>query len=496
MPKKKKEQEIKFLDNELEAIKQVKEFKETCEANVVAMLWKKPELYYEYDDITLESFVSNKFRVYFTIGNEIILNEGKKILDENTVDIYLEKHKKLQDKYIGYGGFATISAYMDAVKVENMDGYVKEMCKWKVVLELIRNRFPVAHRIKDFADMDIEDVYDEYEAVLNHTFMNITGTSGIKTYDIADGLSDLLASLNEGEQVGLPYHSLEMLTNETNGLSLGQLYIVAATSGSGKSSFVRSTIIPSILEQGEKLLLMINEEDVIKQKKELLVWCCSNIVGKPIQKHILNKGNFDKETWDTLNEAKNWIEEHKNQIVIAAIDSYTTDKAIKLIKKYSSLGIKYMVLDTFKHDSTAKSEALWIEMMVGATKLYDTIKEANKNVCLVCTMQLNKQSTKQRCLTLDNISSAKNTADVASCVIMSRWLLPDEYPNEKNEIKVFKKVGKSKIPVQLNPNKRYQIVFLAKNRYGSANDFSIVMEVDLSTNKYKECGITYITPDY
>ena len=53
----------------------------------------------------------------------------------------------------------------------------------------------------------------------------------------------------------------------------------------------------------------------------------------------------------------------------------------------------------------------------------------------------------------------------------------DEFKGEKYELKAYKLTGKNKktkVPVELDPSKRYQIMFLVKNRFGSSNEFCIV----------------------
>lgn len=494
MPKKKGEDKKFSTDEEISALLKIKEYKDICEENIVGILWKEPDLYFYYDDLKNEDFGSNKWGLYFEIGKNIIIKE-QKILDKSTVDTYLNKHSEMSAKYENYGGFETIKEISENAKKENLEGYIKELEKWGLVSKLCKAKFPITHMLKDFVDMEVEEIYDFYEATLNNTFMNTDSLGNIKSYDLADGLKDLINEMDKGLMVGLPYYNLDLLNHETNGLSLGNLYMILGNSGSGKSSFIRSTIIPSILEQEEKLLLIINEEDQDKVRKELLIFTVNNILKKDLQKYVLNHGKFSKEVKDLLYQAADWLEEHRNQIIIVPLDSYTTDKAIKVIRKYSSLGIKYMVLDTFKHDSSSKNDSLWIEMMVSMNKLYDLIKPSNKNLCLICTMQLNKQSTKQRYLTLDNISSAKNTADVASCVIMSRWVMEDELEGGAREIKAYKLKGKTKLPIKLNKNKHYQIMFIPKNRFG-ATDFQIILEVDLSKNVYKEVGIATLSPDF
>lgn len=493
----KKQEAIKFTSSELDAIVQIKEFRKICEANVSAILWKRPDLYLLYDNINLDWFIHNEWKVYWQIGYDLVVKEKKVHLDETTVDLYLEKHKKLKEKYEEYGGLATIEAATEIVSIKNADGYVGELNKWNKVMEMIRSRFPIAHRLKDYVDMTLDEIYEENEAMLNHIFVKNNEFGNIKSYGVADGIYKLIDKMDEGDTIGLPYYELNLLNHETNGLSLGNMYLWLGASGAGKSTIVRSTILPSIIKHDEKVVFMINEEDKDKVQKELLIWTLNNALKIDYQKYKLSKGKYSTEMKELLLRAAKWIESHNDKIIIVELDSFSADKAIKLIKKYSALGVKYFILDTFKHDAgISGAESAWLSLQLNAVKMFDTIKPAAKNVCLICTMQLTKQSTKQRCLTLENISSAKNVVDVAAGCYMIRWVLPDEYEGEKNEIKVFRKQGASNIPVRLDKNKRYQILFLAKNRFGTSNEFCIVLEADLSRNIYKEIGMTIINPDW
>ena len=113
------------------------------------------------------------------------------------------------------------------------------------------------------------------------------------------------------------------------------------------------------------------------------------------------------------------------------------------------------------------------------------------------TFQLAKGSAKQRYYTQDNIGVSKNIVDPVSTCIMIRDLFEDELSGEKHELKVYKmggQNGKSKIPVKLDPEKYYQIVFIIKNREG-AHNYQLVIEHNMATNEMKEVGMTYVSPD-
>jgi len=490
---------LNLTDEELKALKQIKEYKLICESNIVSGLWKTPDSFYTYDNLTIESFLHNEWKVYFAIGKDLVMKENKVNLDEITVNLYLEKHEKLKSKYIEYGGYETIDLAKGYVKEENMEGYIKELNKWNTIINLIKNRFPIAHRLKDFVDMSIDEVYDEYEAILNHVFINVDGDD--KTYDISDGIDELIDELDLGLAVGLPLHNSPLLTSETGGNLEGNITLCGGLSGVGKTALSRTLLIPSILENKEKIVIMINEEGLKKWQREILIWVANNIYDKDVQKYKLRDGKYTPEFKDFLkNKCAQWIKDHKKQIIIKPFTKYSTSKAIKCIKKYSHMGVKYYMLDTYKADSdTGNSDAFWFNLQQNMVKIYDVIKEESLNVHIWITFQLAKSSSKQRCYTQDNIGMAKNIVDVASTCIMVRGMYEDEYEGGNHELKIYKlggKSGKTKIPITIDKNKHYQILFICKNREGSSNDYQIVVEHDLSKNTYKEVGLTCVPVDF
>jgi replicative DNA helicase len=156
--------ELSAFEEELsKAIKKVKEYKLSCEANIVSIFYLNPDLLFNYDNIKLNDFSHNVWKVYWQIAHDIIVVENKKSLDDITVGLYLEKHPKLKQKYDEYGGYDIITKSKEYVKEENMDGYIKELHKWNSVLELLKNKFPVYDKLSEFVDMDIEEIYDYYE---------------------------------------------------------------------------------------------------------------------------------------------------------------------------------------------------------------------------------------------------------------------------------------------------------------------------------------------
>lgn len=482
----------------IDSIKKVNEFKEACEANITAILYKNPDAIYE-TNLELNEFSNNVWRVYWTIATDIVKVEKKTVLDEITVGLYLEKHPKLRKKYDDYNGYETIVNAGAYVKIENLDGYIQELRKWNSVIKLARIGIPIKDRISEYCDMSAEDIYNEWEAQINDIFVNID--CDVKSYDISDGLYELIDKLDEGHAVGLAYSNLEMTTKETGGQYLGAITLVGGLSNVGKSTFARNATLMSAIKEKERIVIMVNEDSLEKYQRELLVFVANNIIKKDLQKHIVRDGHFADDTKELLYKAADWIKEQTQNHIITIIpfEQYKTANAIKVIKKYSSMGVKYFILDTFKMDAGDVSDKSWLEMQQNMVAINDVIKPESKNLHILITFQLAKGSVKQRYYTQDNIGMSKNIIDPASTCIMIRDLYDDEYTGEKRELKVYRlegKNGKTKIPVKLDKDKHYQVLFIIKNREGSANRYQIIIEHDMSRNIMREVGITNVPVDF
>lgn len=488
-----------YQEEKLKCAKQVKEYKVACEANIVSIFYKKPELMYDYQ-LRLEDFTENTWRVYWQIAYDIIIKEKKSVLDDITVGLYLEKHSKLKQKYDEYGGYDTIDKATEYIKTDNISGYVNELKKWETVIRMIASGFPVTDRIKEFVDMSLDEIYKEYDALLNHIFIN--AEEDVVSYSLSDGIYDLIEQLNEGVAVGLPYDNMPTLTKETGGQLPGNITLVGGLSNMGKTTLTRTMLIPSSVKYGERLVILVNEEGKAKWQRELLVWVANNIYKTDLQKFVVRDGKFSDEVKELLYKCADWIAEksENNMLTIIPFARYETQKAIRVIKKYASLGVKYFILDTYKADAGSRSDRMWLDMQQNMVDIYDTVKaEGGKNVHITITFQLTKSSVRQRFYSQDNIGMAKSIIDPASTCLMLRDVLEDEYTGEKNALKVYRldgKNNKSKIPVKLDHDKHYQLIFIVKNREGAANSIQIVCEHDMSRNLLKEVGFTSVPVDF
>lgn len=349
--------------------------------------------------------------------------------------------------------------------------------------------------------MSAEDIYDEFTAFLNDSFLNVE--SDIKSYNGFEGLHDLIEELDKGTSVGMPLHNAHILSNVVGGINMnGHIYGCGANSGIGKSTMAINYIFPSVVKYDEKAVFIINEEDESKFKKEAIIWCCTNILKKPIPKYILRDGKFDTEIKETLHKAAEWLEEKKESrhITIIPLEKYNAKTVIKIIKKYSSaFGVSLFVLDTLKESSDSRNIETWKSMERDMVDLYDICKPTACNVSLFVTYQLGKSAIKIRHLTNAEIGQSRSIVDVFSCNILFRRPFDDEYEGGNNEITAYKlegKNGKTKIPFKLKRDEHYLITFIAKNRFGHTDEYQVVSHCDLSINDHRDLGICNVAQDW
>lgn len=481
-----------YQKEQIETLKKINEFKEACEANIVAILYKEPDLIRE-NNIELTEFTNNCWRVYFEIAKEIIITEKKSVLDEVTVGLFLSKHPKLSQKYDEYGGYQIIENAGAYVKIENFYGYLDEMRKWNAVIKLNGRGFGIVDKLKDFCDMTIEDIYREYEVYLNDIFIN-AGTD-VKSYNGFEGMTELIEALDKGAGVGIPFANCEYLNKETGGMIPGEIVGMGASTGVGKSTLSINYIFPSMIKYDLKALFIINEEDQTKFMKEALIWYLSNIEKSPIQKHVLRDGNYDEKTKSLLLKAAKWFEEQKDKrnITIIPLESYTSTMVCKILKKYISLGVDVICLDTLKESSDSRNEETWKALMRDTVDFYNIIKRSK--TAMVITYQLTKN--RSRYLTVADINASKGIVDVFALNLFFRRPLQDEYKGGKRELSciAIKGKGNNRVPFSLKEGEHYMICFISKNRRGNS-DIQIISKADFSINKYEDLGYCNVVQDF
>lgn len=486
-------------------ISEIERLKLGSEANIVASIYKNPRIIFDID-IERNDFSNNNWRVYYEIARGCLIDDKMKTLDEITVGMYLRKHENLARVYVESGGYDTIRKASEYINEENVFAYADDLKKWNCLLMLSKDGFVFGDRIREYKDISAADIYDELTLILQNAFLK--ANDGVKAVGINNDIDELIESLDNGEELGMPLDNASILTDKISGINMhGKIYGIGANTGVGKSTTVINYILPSVIKYGEKVVMTINEEDEKKVQKEMLVWIVNNHLGgyvdsngerQYIHKGMLAKGGFSNEMKEALYKASDIIKRLKeNSIIIIPLEKYTISEELRIIRKYSALGYGLFILDTFKEsaDMDANSQT-WKEMERDMRSIYDVIKPSALNVTMIFTYQLSKSSVKMRHYSNADVGQAKNILDVVDCNIMLRKPFSDEYEGGRKEITYYRKEGHTRIPCKLKEGKYYMITFITKNRFGESDSEQIISEYDLSTNMHKDVGTCNIMEDY
>jgi replicative DNA helicase len=339
----------------------------------------------------------------------------------------------------------------------------------------------------------VESLQQKLEETLASVFADVDIVE--KVEDMSKGLWDVVTDAHEGKMRGFPYQSA-LLNEYVNGQALGNLTMLSANSGMGKTFLALAQILPNMIEFGESLMILANEEDIVKWKREIITWSVNNMTDGSFEKQRFNQGNFTQDELDTLKAGVDWLDEmmEEGKIRFINFNSFSMKKAIKMIKKESTFNdVKYFILDTLKLDSDAINENVqaWLQLQVNMVHLYDLIKPSNRNLHVFVTYQLGKSAMLTRYLSQNSLGMSKNVVDTVSTLMLVRRALESEKAGGKNEVTVKTTDGKE---IKMEKGKEYFIMFLGKNRMGATHR-QLVFEIDMGRNIVKDYGTCLIEQD-
>lgn len=487
----------------------VKEFVEPSfihESLLCGYLWSEPGLYQQYrtHKVTETTFTEKVWYFYFSLGKEMFEN-GIRDFDSKTVFSYVtsqpkeDGRKSYVDAYNSFGAYGTIQELIDvcASDAQNDQYHFSEIQKFES-LRYIQDASLINVEDKkliiQLAKMNLKQVELFIQTKYKTAFAHIN-SGDVMEHDLAEGLSEVIVDMNEGESMGIPLHDAPRLNRKIKGWKDGALYYLVLASGVGKSSIAMEKFVMSLFENNEKSLLAINEESVAKWQQLLLATVASKILKTPLNREKLFEGNFSDDVLGKLNKAREWVEENGMGLVkTIELKRYRIEDIFSRIELYRPQGYKKLIIDTFKPDRSSSELARWEAFSNSAQDLHDLIKEDNYNVGTLATVQL-KIGKETRFLDLESTGKSMEINEVASVVMMGRLMFDDEFEGERHALKPYNYAkddfnGNWYVkPHKLDPEKNYIIIFLAKNRFGS-EDEQIIYEANYGINTFKE--IAYV----
>ncbi len=472
--------------------KEITESRDIIEGSFVFCLWKNPELYDDYREVNpTQDLMTPDGQFYFSLGKGM-KDLNYKSFDDASIFTYINNNEILKEGFIKRGGYQTVEEMTKILNVDNVDSYYDALVKNNMLMSLHDKGFNVVNEIKKFNKMNTSQLYDYFEYQLNNVFLNRGAGIKIEDLDIDD---EFLQELHDGVEKGLSYSSTAPLLNyHTLGIHRSNVQVFAGYSGTGKTSFCMYTYVMPILDQGEKLTIVANEMNIKAWKHIFLSTILSQKLGHyKVTRKKQKIGNFDDEQWSMLREARDYYNQHyKGRIKFVKIFDYSVDDVKRIIRKQAKLGFNYALYDTFKAEDASSTN--FTGELVEASKQLLQVAEKD-DVGIIITMQLALHTEGTRYLTAQTLSGAKAVKEVVSELVLMRSLWEDEFKGEKFDIKPFKfkrdpltgKSTKVKEEIELNPEKKYRIMFLDKTR-NDEGEICILYQFDGAWNKWIELG--------
>lgn len=352
----------------------------------------------------------------------------------------------------------------------------------------------VTNKLLKLKNMD--EVTQVIEGRLLEFFNTGTADASIKDTNLTDMIDENFIQDIENKNnliETVPLLSQFYLINKiTKGMVRG-LTGFGARSGVGKSSFMISVYVMSLLENtNSKICLYMNEQTAKVFAINIFFAFISQVFNMKQNKgnefenvgyiHLSRdkyiSGNFnDEETKQFVNIIKLFKQRYKNRITYSYFEDMSPINLKRDIRKKVRSGHKYFFYDTFKD-----SEEDYKKLMNLAT----TFDQMTKKFPIhgYVSLQLTDESDGVKYLTNKYLASAKGTKRLLETLLLMRKL-------DKDELKYIKvhKLGKpdQTIPLDFN-NDNYYAIFIDKNRNGS-QDVILLYEIYLDILKYKEVGV-------
>lgn len=469
-------------------------------------MWNSPSLYRKYKshDITKDTFTSDLWYFYYRLG-EAMWNSGVRTFDEETTVSFIttQNNPKILKDFEKHGYYETVGYVQEWCRSDknNEDYHLSEIQKYESLRNFEKEGLIDPENTKlinklSGASLTAIQTYFNYQ--FKKSFKNVN-SGQIEFVDLIDEeIYEDIEEMKKGSNMGVPIFHAPRLTKTIKGWLEGKLGYLILPSGVGKSTIVRSLFLMTIITQKRKGLIFINEESKTSWRMSMLSVVATYVLKKRISRDKIFEGNWDDYTDSVLKEAAAWLLENQPKFLkLGILKKYRFEDVLNWAEYYKAHGVTHMVLDTFKPDGSETDMARWQIFGSNAQDLYDLVKEENLNMGTLATLQL-KIGKIDRFLTNDSVGKSKEVVEVADYTMLGRLLFKDEYEGGKNQIHAFnyvKRDGKwEEEKYVLDPKKEYLIIFLGKNRLGSASR-QIIFEINYDFNEVKEVAYAEMKQD-
>lgn len=500
-------------DTVVKIVEKINKSAEINEAYFAGLLWGDPFANYaEYNNtLSQDEFVHDQWGFYFELGRRMY-DEGIKTFDTITVHTKV-KEWNVEEEFDALGGMNTIEDAIEIVK-ENADNveYYYETIKRNYTLRQLFLLFGDKVFLKS-GKYDFEKMTREQLSIYWNDKVNQISLGNVNRYEAEDlyiDADEFIRKLEEESAEMLQFYNGILMNSITSGVARGHVTMFGGFGGTGKSSITAEKVVMACIKNGEKAIVVLNEEDAqaFRQKIVLtILWTEHKMVLD--RKRMLNGQltDDDKEkirtAFDTMKEMLNGEEA---LIKVIFMEKYVIKDLEKIVRFWANRGYINLVIDTHKVSEESEHDTRWVTFVEDMKTIYRLTRKnaGGMNLRTWVTFQLADSAIRNRYLDYEAIGEGKGAKNEASVVMMFRPAWGTEYKGGKHELKCWrlqkKKIGKGydKVDFTLEEGKTYYLLFVPKNRFGQANDTGLsvlVIEPHFHTNTFSEIGWCTVPKD-
>jgi replicative DNA helicase len=471
--------------------------REVVEGNLVACLWKDVEILEDHSEINEKMFLTVDGRQFFRISKRM-QEEGYKVLDEISVQTFLQDKDFLKEYFASRGGYRSIKELINIVNIENIEKYLDELNKWNILLGLYDRGFNVTKELETkFKFMNSGQIYDYFDVLLNDLYIKKSVDTEISDFKV--GIESHIKEMDKGASMGFSFKQSSPLLNYITSGVMDGFHVVAGLSGAGKTSFMIHTYLIPLIENGHNVLLLCNEQEKKDWWNMVLATILSSKFNYFFNRKRFLQGHFTDEEKEMLDKAIKWLKEQKGKVCFVKMFSYNLPEVKMILKKYSKMGYKICVYDTLKAETGGdNTNPLWQTLLNSSKEIFQTCSK--EGIRMICTIQIAQRFANTRFLNNSCLSGSTQIIEVASSCILLRQAWDDEKdPDSKFFVNPYNymKSGsgeylKTKQYADINPDNKGMIAFISKNRAGDS-DIELYYEHLPHVNRFYEKGFCCVS---
>jgi replicative DNA helicase len=499
------------------ARKEVQEISKKAEINeayFVGLLWADPfNNYSEYaDTLSQDEFIHDVWGFYFDLGRRMY-GEGIKQFDDITVSTKVKEYNIIEE-FNEYGKMLTIDDAVEIVKGNpaNVEYYYETIKKNYTVRQLY---LLFGEKVLlDKGKYKWKDMSREQLTMYWNDKVNKISLDNVNRYEAENLYIDpevFIRKLEEESAEMLPFYNSRLMNGLTQGLPRATVTMFGGFGNTGKSSMMAEKLVMSCIENKEKLLIVLNEEDAQAFRQKIVLSILFHEFKTGIDRKRMVNGKLQEGDKVKIRQAfqkmNNLMDGEEAQIKVIFMERYVMKDLEKIIRFWANRNYSNLLIDTHKVSDDSNQKDRWMTFVEDMKTIYRlTRKNAGGcNLRTVVNFQLADSAIKNRYLTFDAIGEGKASKNEAGIVLMFRPCFSDEYQGEKKELNCYrlKKNEKTKEFEKefftLEKGKTYYLLFCPKNRTGANNDNGapvIVIEPQFNFNHFKEIGYTFVAKDF